>query len=53
MENQKFETEESILKPWKKPELEIISKDKIQVGSVPTTPEGIATPGTTFTGSGS
>ncbi len=53
MDNKQHNIENTSLKTWKKPEIEIISKDKIQVGSVVTTPEGNATPGTIFTGSGS
>lgn len=53
MEDKKLNLEETTLKPWIKPTVEIISKDRIQVGSVATTPEGNATPGTIFTGSGS
>lgn len=53
MQDNKIITEESNLKQWAKPTVEIISKDRIQVGSVVTTPEGNATPGTIFTGSGS
>lgn len=53
MEDKKLNSEETTLKPWIKPTVEIISKDRIQVGSVSTTPEGNPTPGTIFTGSGS
>lgn len=52
MENENKEKQPG-LKQWIKPTVEIISKDKILVGSLVTVPEGVVTPGTVFTGSGS